>query len=59
VITGYVGFFPAVTQTFNSPATTQIVTGLASGTTYRFSVAAKNARGTGPQSMVSNPVTPT
>jgi titin len=58
-ITAFVGTTPVLTQTFNSPATTETFTGLTSGTTYRFQVAATNARGTGPRSLLSNAVTPT
>ena len=63
-ITGYVvtPYLAAVAQsprTFNSTATTQTVTGLTTGQTYSFRVAAKNARGTGPNSGASNPVRPT
>jgi hypothetical protein len=59
VITAYIGFFPISTQTFNSVATTQVMAGLTTGTTYRFKVAAQNSRGTGPQSTTSNAVVPT
>ncbi len=44
-------------RTFNSTATTQTVTGLTNGTTYTFTVAAKNGNGTGPQSVASGAVT--
>jgi hypothetical protein len=57
-INAFIGFTPAGSQTFNSTATTQNFTGLTSGQTYRFSVSAINARGTGPRSLVSNAVTP-
>ena len=36
-----------------------LITGLAAGQSYTFKVAAKNSRGTGPQSVSSNAVTPT
>src|SRR4051812_5705055 len=58
VVTPFVGFAPATSTTFNSTATTQTVTGLTNGTSYRFKVAAINAIGTGSQSGLSNPVTP-
>jgi len=46
------------TRIFNSPSTTQTVTGLTNGTTYRFRVRAYNAVGVGGYSTASNPVTP-
>jgi hypothetical protein len=58
VVTPYVGFYALSSVTFASPATTQTVTGLTNGITYRFKVAALNAAGTGPASKVTNPVTP-
>ena len=57
-ITGYV-ITPILTgtaqtvQTFNSTATTETVTGLTSGGTYTFEVAAINVVGTGPNSVPS------
>ena len=59
VVTPYIGYFPLSPVTFSSTATTQIVTGLTNGTTYRFRVRATNASGTGQYSTVTNPVTPT
>lgn len=59
VVTPYIGYYPLPPRTFSSASTTQIVTGLSSGTTYRFRVRAVNAVGTGAYSKVSNPVTPT
>jgi len=44
---------------FNSPATAQTITGLAPGGKYTFHIAAKNARGVGPRSGATKPVTPT
>ena len=41
----------------NGSATSKLMTGLANGTTYTFTVAALNAVGTGPQSAASSPVT--
>jgi hypothetical protein len=43
--------------TFNSPATTETVFGLTSGSTYRFAVAGVNGEGQGPDSALSNAVT--
>ena len=57
VVTPIVGYYPLASVTFNSTATTQILTGLTNGTTYRFKIAAKNANGTGPKSDVTNAVT--
>ena len=59
VVTAFVGFAPVATQTFNSTATSQVMTGLTTGTTYRFRVAAVNSRGTGVLSATSNAVVPT
>jgi hypothetical protein len=61
VITGYtltwaVNGIDQSTRTFASTATTQTITGLASGTTYTFRVAAINAIGTGLASTPSAPV---
>ncbi|MFF5171785.1 putative Ig domain-containing protein [Micromonospora sp. NPDC000089] len=56
VITPYVGGVPQATQTIG-PATTGEVTGLTAGVTYRFTVAARTAQGTGPASPLSPPVT--
>ncbi|MSO86645.1 MAG: hypothetical protein EXQ71_03870 [Acidimicrobiia bacterium] len=58
VVTPYIGYYALAPQTFTSAATTQTVTGLMNGATYRFKVAARNAFGTGPMSRISNPVTP-
>jgi titin len=46
-------------QSFNATATTRTITGLTPGVSYTFTVAATNARGTGPTSAASNAVTPT
>ena len=40
------------------PATSKTITGLTSGTTYRFTVEAMNANGAGPASALTNAVTP-
>ena len=58
VVTPYIGAVAQATQTFNSTATSQTVTGLTNATSYTFKVAAINAVGTGPQSAASNTVTP-
>jgi hypothetical protein len=58
VVTPYVVGVAQSPQTFNSTLTTQVVTGLTNGTTYRFKVAAINAAGTGARSQYSNNVTP-
>ena len=57
VVTPYVGTTAQTATTFNSTATSQTVTGLTNGTTYTFTVAAKNGNGTGPQSVASGAVT--
>jgi hypothetical protein len=59
VVTPYLGAAAQSPRTFNSTATTQAVTGLTTGQTYSFKVAANNPRGTGPNSGASNPVKPT
>ncbi|MGC4891798.1 putative Ig domain-containing protein [Micromonospora sp. DT227] len=56
VITPYVGGARQASQTVG-PATTAEITGLISGTTYRFTVAARTAAGTGPESPLSFAVT--
>src|SRR4051812_39929926 len=54
VITPFVGGVAQLPRTFVSTATTQTITGLASGTSFVFRVAATNSRGTGPSSAPSN-----
>ena len=58
VITPFKGGVAQPSITIN-PATSKTITGLTTGKHYTFKVAAKNARGIGPQSVVSNSVTPT
>ena len=59
-ITPYVGSTAQTPKTITGspPATTTTVTGLTTGTTYRFTVQALNPNGGGPVSPQSNPVTP-
>jgi uncharacterized repeat protein (TIGR01451 family) len=57
VVTPYVGTVAQPTQTFGA-GTTQTVTGLTPGTAYTFTVAARNAAGTGPASARTAAVTP-
>jgi hypothetical protein len=59
VVTPYVGTVAKPARTFNSTATTQVITGLTTGTTYTFKVAAKNAVGIGAQSVASPARKPT
>ncbi|MEU4780690.1 fibronectin type III domain-containing protein [Micromonospora sp. NPDC023633] len=56
VVTPYIGAVPQASQTLG-PATTGVVTGLTSGVTYRFTVAARTIEGTGPASALSPAVT--
>jgi predicted phage tail protein len=54
VVTPYLNGVTALsTQTFMETLTTQTVTGLANGSSYRFTVAAINGVGTGPESTMS------
>ena len=57
VITPYRGATPEAVRVAHSKAVTLVVGGLAAGAAYTFKVAAINARGTGPQSAPSKPVT--
>jgi extracellular elastinolytic metalloproteinase len=57
VVTPFVGT-TVQTATEVGNVTSATITGLTNGTTYTFKVAAKNAVGTGPQSVASNAVTP-
>ncbi len=58
-ITPYIGSTPQTPKTVPAPATVTTVTGLTTGTTYRFTVQASNPNGSGPESPPSNTVTPT
>ncbi len=58
VVTPYIGGTAQTSQTFNSTATSETVTGLTNGTAYTFTVAAINIIGTSAQSAQSNSVTP-
>lgn len=58
VVTPYVGFAPQAPRTFDSTATTQTLTDLTNGVTYRFKVQAVNAVGASGYSEVTEPVTP-
>ena len=58
VVTPSIGTTAQPSQTFNSTATTQPVTGLTPGTSYTFTVSAINTAGTGPASASSNAATP-
>jgi hypothetical protein len=57
-VTPYIGGTAQTEKTVSGSATTTSVTGLTTGTTYRFTVRAANANGAGPESTQSNPVTP-
>jgi hypothetical protein len=59
VVTPFVGGVAQAPRTFLSTATTQTITGLTSGTSFVFRVAATNSRGTGPNSAPSNVITTT
>ncbi|MBQ1074981.1 fibronectin type III domain-containing protein [Micromonospora sp. C31] len=52
VVTPYIGAARQASQTLG-PATSGVVTGLTSGVTYRFTVAARTSQGTGPESALS------
>ena len=59
IVTPFLGATALAAGVFNNTATSEVITGLANATTYTFRVAAKNAIGTGPQSIPSNAVTTT
>ncbi len=58
VITPYIKGSAQTATQIGSSATSYTVTGLTDGTPYQFAVAGKNGVGTGPQSPLSNAVTP-
>ena len=59
VVTPFIGTTAQTSTTVPAPETSTTVTGLSSGTSYTFKVAAVNVIGPGPQSAASNSVTPT
>ena len=58
VVTPYIGYAPQASRIYLSTATSQTVTGLTNGQTYRFRVRAINAIGVGGFSKATNQVTP-
>ncbi|MGQ0830340.1 MAG: fibronectin type III domain-containing protein [Microthrixaceae bacterium] len=58
VVTPYIGTMAQARRVFFSTATTQVVDGLANGSTYTFQVQALNINGQTASSGMSNPVTP-
>lgn len=58
VVTPYLSGVAQTATTYNSTATTQTLTGLNSGGSYTFTVAAVNGNGTSPASAQSGPVVP-
>lgn len=58
VVTAYSGGIEQLARSFAGALTTESIKGLKAEKTYRFKVAAENARGTGPLSAASNPVRP-
>jgi phospholipase C len=58
VVTPYIGTTAQTARVFATAATTESITGLTDGTTYTFKVAARNANGTGAQSVASGGVIP-
>ncbi len=59
VVTPYLAGVAQTSVTYPTTATTRTLTGLQTGASYTFTVAATNSRGTGPSSSPSNPVKPT
>lgn len=57
-VTPYVSGTAQASEEFSSTATTELLTGLANGTTYTFTIVATNAVGSSPPSPASNAVTP-
>jgi hypothetical protein len=58
IVTPYVGYWPGTPRTYDSVATTEVVTGLTNDSVYRFRVQATNAIGASAYSKVTNPVIP-
>lgn len=58
LVTPYIGTVAQAPRTFTSASVSRDITGLINGTTYKFKVAAVNARGTGPISVFTSAVTP-
>ncbi len=58
VITPFLNNVAEPPKTYNSPALSEVVTGLQKGASYTFEVAAGNTLGMGPNSVMSNAVSP-
>jgi hypothetical protein len=56
VVTPFLGSAAQTPRTYKSTATTELITGLQVGTTYRFTVAARNATATGTPSPKTKPI---
>ncbi len=59
IVTPFVGNVPRAAHTFNSNATSAVVTGLTNGQSYTFMVRARSTAGIGPYSAASGAATPT
>ncbi len=57
-VTPYIGNVAQTPVSFDASTTTRTITGLTNGITYTFRISATNARGTGPISGPTGPVTP-